>query len=123
MNLKLIAILTAAGLVAAWFYGNMRYNEGQSDLLAAQHKEQEVKLAKQTTRQQADETKAAAADESGKTKTEVITRDVIKYVKTPGRNVCVFDDVRVHIKRDAAENAAAVPGYDDAAVQTVAAER
>lgn len=125
MNLKIFvgAIIAAALLnVAAWHHGHhVGWNEGRANLVQQQEEQARARLAKQTTRQQANDEKAAAADESGKTETVTITQQVIKYVQTPGRNVCQFDDTRMQLKSRAVDNANRIPGYDDAAVQTPAA--
>lgn len=125
MNLKLYAILFGLAVAGFWGYGLLQYNngwnEGRQNLIQQQQAKAQAKLAKQTTRQQANDSKAAAADEEGKAKTVTITQEVIRYVKTPGRNVCTFDDARVLLKSRAVDNANAIPGYDDAAVQTSAA--
>lgn len=124
MNLSNTATLTAAGLLTVWLYGGYQYNRGwdagRLDLVTEQTQKAQAELAKKTQRQQQDESKAAAADNEGKTKSEVITREVVKYIKTPGRSVCTFDDARVLLKSRAVANANAIPGYDDdaAAVQT-----
>lgn len=100
------------------------WNEGRANLVSQQQQKAQAELAKKTQRQQQDESKAAAADSKGKTETEVITREVVKYIKTPGRSVCTFDLERVQLKSRAVANANAIPGYDDdaAAVQTGAAK-
>jgi len=125
MNLKIIAAVVAVSVLAAWGYGKWNYhvgwNEGRANLVAEQQAKAQAQLAKQTARQQANDTKAAAADEAGKAETVTITQQVIKYVQTPGRNTCVFDDTRVQLKSRAVANANTIPGYDDAAVQTSAA--
>lgn len=121
MNLRILFIIAGVWLVSLfttklWYY-HTGWSEGRADLVHEQTEKAQAQLAKQLTRQQANDVKAAAADESGKATTEVITRDVIKYIKTPGRDVCVFDDTRVRIKSAAAANANNIPGFDDAAVQ------
>lgn len=125
MNLKIYAALFGMAVVGFWGYGLLQYNngwkEGRAALVAEQQAKAQAQLAKQTTRQQANDSKAAAADGEGKAKTVTITQEVIRYVKTPGRNVCVFDDARVQLKSRAVDNANTIPGYDDAAVQTSAA--
>ena len=119
------AQLAALTIVATYGYGLLQYNngwkEGRQNLAQQQQAKAQAQLAKQTTRQQANDSKAAAADDEGKAKTVTITQEVIRYVKTPGRNVCVFDDTRVQLKSRAVDNANTIPGYDDAAVQTSAA--
>lgn len=122
MNLKIIAAVVAVSVLSAWGYGKWNYhvgwNEGRTNLVQQQEEKARARLAKQTIRQQANDTKAAAADEAGKAETVTITQQVIKYVQTPGRNTCVFDDTRVRLKSRAVDNANTIPGYDDAAVQT-----
>lgn len=125
MNLTYRLYIAAALVVALAFVGWRLYSSGwdngRAALVAEQQAKAQAQLAKQTTRQQANDSKAAAADEEGKAKTVTITQEVIRYVKTPGRNVCVFDDNRVQLKSRAVDNANTIPGYDDAAVQTSAA--
>ncbi|ALA45593.1 Rz-like spanin [Enterobacter phage phiEap-2] len=125
MNLTYRLYIAAALVVALAFVGWRLYssgwNNGRAALVAEQQAKARAQLAKQTTRQQANDSKAAAADDEGKAKTVTITQEVIRYVKTPGRNVCTFDADRLSIKSAAVDNANAIPGYDDTAVQTSAA--
>ncbi len=124
MNLKAAIITTACSAFLVFAYGKYNYlqgwNEGRANLVSQQQHKAQAELAKKTQRQQQDESKAAAADSKGKTESEVITREVVKYIKTPGRSVCTFDDARVLLKSRAVANANSIPGYDDdaAAVQT-----
>ena len=126
MNLTYRLYIAAALVVALAFVGWRLYSRGWDNGRAALVVEQQAKaqaqLAKQTTRQQANDSKAAAADESGKATAEVITRDVIKYIKTPGRSEPQFSDERVRIKSTAADNAACIPEFDDCSVQTGASK-
>lgn len=121
-NMKNILLVAGVGLLVAVFWGLYQHREGyklgQADLLAEQAMQQAQQLEAQQRQQKKDDAKAAAADESGKTKTEVITRDVIKYIKVPVHTVCKFDDNRVQLKARAVENAACIPGYDACAVPT-----
>lgn len=121
MNLTYRLYIAAALVVALAFVGWRLYSNGwdngRAALVAEQQAKAQAKLAKQTTRQQANDSKAAAADESGKATAEVITRDVIKYIKTPGRSEPQFSDERVRIKSAAADNAACIPEFDDCSVQ------
>lgn len=125
MNLRTLLAVGVISFLTAYAYGMLQYNSGwdngRSSLVAEQQAKAQAQLAKQTTRQQADDSKAAAADDKGKAESGVIYRDIVRYVKTPGRNVCVFDDSRVQIKSRAVDNANSVAGYDDAAVQTSSA--
>lgn len=126
MNRTYLYVAAFVFVVGAYYaYGIMEYRsgwkEGRAALVAEQQEKAQAKLAKQITRQQSDDTKAAVAESKGAANTVTITQEVIRYVKTPGRNVCVFDDTRVQLKSRAVDNANAIPGYDDVAVQTPAA--
>lgn len=125
MNLKVYFVIIVAWFLTSFAYGQWQYhmgwNVGRQNLVQQQQAKAQAKLAKQTARQQANDSKAAAADDEGKAKTVTITQEVIRYVKTPGRNVCVFDDTRVQLKSRAVDNANNIPRFDDAAVQTSAA--
>lgn len=122
MNLKIIAAVVAVSVLTAWGYGKWSYHvgwsEGRANLVQQQEEKARARLAKQTTRQQANDSKAAAAEESRKTNTEVITRDVIKYIKTRDHSDCEFPAERVRIKSAAADNAACLAGFDDCSVRT-----
>ena len=122
MNLRTHILIVALGVVGCWLLAKNIYSngwrEGRAALVAEQQAKAQAQLAKQTTRQQANDSKAAVADESGKATAEVITRDVIKYIKTPGRSEPQFSDERVRIKSTAADNAACIPEFDDCSVQT-----
>lgn len=117
MNLKIIAAVVAVSVLAAWGYGKWNYHvgwsEGRANLVQQQEEKARARLAKQTIRQQANDTKAAAADEAGKAETVTITQQVIKYVTRPDRTVCKFDNERVELKRRAVENANSIEGYDN----------
>lgn len=121
MNLKVYLITCAAAVllvVGAYYNGHSTgWKEGRAGLVAEQQAKAQTQLAKQTTRQQANDSKAAAAEESRKTNTEVITRDVIKYIKTRDHSDCEFPAERVRIKSAAADNAACLTGFDDCSVR------
>lgn len=124
MNLNATVVAGACFILLAYVHGIYQYrsgwNEGRANLVSQQQQKAQAELAKKAQRQQQDESKAAAADYKGKTESEVITSEVIKYIKTPGRRVCTFDPERVQLKSRAVANANSIPGYDDdaAAVQT-----
>ncbi len=117
MNLKLLAGTTAAAILACvlsyQFAYHRAWDAGRQDLVAAQKVKAEERLEKQIARQSKDDARAAAADEKGAAKTVTITKEVVRYIQTPGRNVCVFDDKRVELKRRAVDNANHIEGYDD----------
>lgn len=117
-NLQTVLITMAFAFIALKYEYNLGFKEGQADLLAEQAIQQAQQLEVQQRQQQKDDEKAAAADETGKTKTEVITRDVIKYIKVPVHTVCKFDVDRLSIKTRAAENASCIVGFDACAVPT-----
>ena len=124
MNLKATVVAVACFIILLYTHGYYQYrsgwNGGRANLVSQQQQKAQAELAKKTQRQQQDESKAAAAGNEGKTKSEVITREVVKYIKTPGRSVCTFDDARVLLKSHAVANANSITGYDDdaASVQT-----
>ena len=64
------------------------------------------------------EQKAAAATEEGKVIYRTITRDVVKYVQSPNRTVCRFDDDAVQLRQRAIDAANAIPGFDEPSVQS-----
>lgn len=126
MNLRIILAVVVVAVLAVGLSGllhyNIGWNNGRAALVAEQQAKAQAQLAKQTTRQQANDSKATAAEDEGKAKTVTITQEVIRYVKTPGRNVCTFDTDRLSIKSAAVDNANNIPQFDDAAVQTSAAD-
>ncbi|WP_049009185.1 hypothetical protein [Klebsiella variicola] len=64
------------------------------------------------------EQKAAAATEEGRVIYRTITRDVVKYVQSPNRTVCRFDDDAVQLRQRAIDAANAIPGFDEPSVQS-----
>lgn len=114
---KLYALVAVVCVALLWGFGHYQYNagwnEGRAKLVAQQEEKARATLAKRVTAQQVNDTKAAEAEQAGAAKTITIKQEVIRYIKTPGRNVCVFDDVRVKIKHDAILNANEIPGYDN----------
>lgn len=117
MNRTYLYVAALVFVIGAYYlYGIMQYRdgwkEGRASLVVVQQQKAQAKLAKQITRQQSDDTKAAAAESKGAASTVTITQEVIKYVKTPGRNVCTFDEARVKLKQAAVDNANHIEGYD-----------
>lgn len=117
MNFKIIAALTAAALLAVVTSYQLAYHKawdaGRQDLVTQQQKKAQVRLVKQQEQQHKDDARAAAADEKGAAKTVTITQEVVKYIRTPGRSVCTFDEARVALKKAAVDNANHIEGYDD----------
>ncbi len=101
-------------VVASYQGGDHKaWDAGRKQLVTEQQKKAQARLIKQQERQQEDDARAAAADEKGAAATQVITRDVVKYIRTPGRTVCTFDEARVKLKQAAVDNANRIEGYDN----------
>lgn len=101
----------AAFLLFSWRSG-WNSHADHINALAAKRKEKAEKTIQPV------EEKAAAATEEGKVIYRTITRDVVKYVQSPNRTVCRFDDDAVQLRQRAIDAANAIPGFDDGAVQS-----
>lgn len=116
MNLKVLAAAVAGVILAAVVSYQVGYrsawDEGRQALVREQNAKAQARLEKQITRQQQNDARAAAAEQEGAVKTQTITREVVKYIRTPGRTVCKFDAERVELKAAAVENANSIKGYD-----------
>lgn len=127
LNIRLYLATVAALALAGYGWGLWQHQtgwrEGRTALLAEQSEAAERLRQENAQRQQAHDTKAAEAEQQGEAKTVTITREVVKYVQTPGRNVCRFDDRRLRIKADAVANASNIPGFDEAAVPDAASSK
>lgn len=127
MNIRIYLATVAALALACYGWGLWQHHTGWADgraaLLAEQSEAAEKLRQENTHRQQVEDTKAAAAGGQGEAKTITITKELIRYVQMPGRNVCQFDDRRLRIKADAAANASNIPGFDGEAVPDAAASK
>lgn len=116
MNASTITIVAAAWIVSLSLVGGWQHSkgwkEGRAALVTQQRQQAQAKLEKQITRQQQNDTRAASAEQQGAARTVTITQEVVKYIKTPGRNVCTFDEARVKLKQAAVDNANHIKGYD-----------
>lgn len=121
LYLATVAVLALAGYGWGLWQHQTGRQEGRTALLAEQSEAAEKLRKENTQRQQVEDTKASEAEQQGEAKTITITREVVRYVQTPGRNVCLFDDRRLRIKADAVANASNIPGFDGEAVQDAAA--
>lgn len=121
LYLATVAVLALAGYGWGLWQHQTGWQEGRTVLLAEQSEAAEKLRQENAQRQQVEDTRAAEAEQQGEAKTVTITREVVKYVQTPGRNVCQFDDRRLRIKADAVANASNIPGFDGEAVQDAAA--
>jgi uncharacterized protein HemX len=120
LYLATVAVLALAGYGWGLWQSHTGWQEGRTALLVEQSEVAEKLRKENAQRQQVEDAKAAKAEQQGEAKTVTITREVVKYVQTPGRNVCLFDDRRLRIKADAATNASNIPGFDGEAVQDAA---
>ena len=123
LYLATVAVLALAGYGWGLWQHQTGWREGRNALLTEQSEAAEKLRQENTQRQQVEDTKAAAVEKQGEAKTVTITREVVKYVQTPGRNVCQFDDRRLRIKADAVANASFIPGFDGEAVPDAAASK
>lgn len=116
MNLRIISIVAVVWLAILFVSSHLSYRsgwkEGRAALVTQQRQQAQAKLEKQIARQQQNDTRAAAAEQQGAARTVTITQEVVKYIKTPGRNVCTFDEARVKLKQAAVDNANHIEGYD-----------
>ncbi|QLZ59570.1 hypothetical protein HV079_10640 [Citrobacter freundii] len=62
------------------------------------------------------EENAAVATAEAKVIYRTITRDVVKYVQSPDRTVCQFDDAAVQLRQRAIDAANSISGFDAGAV-------
>lgn len=108
--------LFSALVLSGYGYGIYKHHsgwkEGRAALVTQQRQQAQAKLEKQITRQQQNDTRAGAAEQQGAASTVTITQEVVKYIKTPGRSVCTFDEARVKLKQAAVDNANHIEGYD-----------
>lgn len=121
LYLATVAVLSLAGYGWGLWQNHTGRQEGRTALLAEQSEAAEKLRQENAQRQQVEDIKAVEAEQQGEAKTVTITREVVRYVQTPGRNVCLFDDRRLRIKADAVANASNIPGFDGEAVQDAAA--
>jgi uncharacterized protein HemX len=112
LYLATVAVLALAGYGWGLWQNHIGWLEGRAALQDEQSEAAEKLRQENTHRQQVEDTKAAEAEQQGEAKTITITREVVKYVQTPGRNVCRFDDRRLRIKADAVANANFASGFD-----------
>jgi hypothetical protein len=97
------------------------WREGREALISEQAEAAEKLRQENTQRQHVEDIKAVEAEQQGEAKTVTITKEVIRYVQTPGRAVCQFDGRRLRIKADAVANANFASGFDAPPVSDAAA--
>lgn len=116
LNIRLYLATVAMLALACYGWGIWQHQTGWRDgrdaPIAEQAEVAEKLRQENTQRQQAEDTKAVEAEQQGEAKTITITKELIRYVQMPGRNVCQFDDRRLRIKADAVANANFASGFD-----------
>lgn len=117
LYLATVAVLAMAGYGWGLWQNHTGWQEGRTALLAEQSEAAEKLRKANTQRQQVEDTKAAEAERQGEAKTITITKELIRYVQTPGRVKCDSPPERVQLRARAAANANFIPGFDDEAVQ------
>ena len=121
LNIRLylvtVAVLAMAGYGWGLWQHHTGWREGRNALLAEQSEAAEKLRQENTQRQQVEDTRAAEAEQQGEAKTVTITKELIRYVQTPGRVKCDSPPERVQLRARAAANANFIPGFDDEAVQ------
>ncbi|TSJ51914.1 hypothetical protein FND52_17960 [Atlantibacter subterranea] len=107
--LALVVSISATALIA-WRSG-WNAHADHINALAADKKQKAEKTIQPV------EKKAAAASAGAKVIYRTITRDVVKYVQSPDRTVCQFDDTAVQLRQRAIDAANSISGFDAGAVQ------
>ncbi|MFV8847714.1 hypothetical protein [Serratia fonticola] len=64
------------------------------------------------------EQKAAQAKDDSKVIYKTITRDVVKYVQSPNRTVCKFDDASIQLRQRSIDAANSISGFDADTMQS-----
>ncbi|UIZ74524.1 hypothetical protein HRV96_15165 [Raoultella ornithinolytica] len=113
---RLTAIISAVVILLASCFFSWRSGwNSHADHINAQAAKKKEKAEKAI---QPVEKKAAVASEEGKVIYRTITRDVVKYVQSPNRTVCRFDDDAVQLRQRAIDAANTIPGFDEPTVQS-----
>ncbi|TLU69660.1 hypothetical protein FFB58_01170 [Enterobacter sp. MF024] len=107
--LALVVAISVTGIIA-WRSGWSAHADYINALAAN-------KRAKAQKAIQPVEQKAAQASDEGRIIYRTITRDVVKYVQSPDRTVCQFDDAAVQLRQRAIDTANSISGFDAGAVQ------
>lgn len=120
LNIRLYLATVAVLSLACYGWGLWRYQtgwrEGRNALIAEQSEAAEQLRKENTQRQLVEDAKAAEAEQQGEAKTVTITKELIRYVQTPGRVKCDSPPERVQLRARAAANANFIPGFDGDAV-------
>lgn len=109
-EIAIVAIIFAACCVLSWHSGWNSHADHVNALAAQKQKKAEAAIKPV-------EEKAATANSQAQIVYKTITRDVVKYVQSPNRTVCKFDDDAVQLRQRAIDAANTIPGFDEPAVQ------
>lgn len=107
--LALVVAVSVTGAIA-WRSGWSAHAD-HINALAAKKKEKAEKAIQPV------EDKAAVATTEGKVIYRTIYRDVVKYVQSPDRTVCQFDDAAVQLRQRAIDAANSISGFDAGTLQ------
>lgn len=109
LALAFIAISSVSGAIG---YAMGWHAKGES--VAA---EEVQKKAKADEALKEPEKKSADAQAKADVVYKTVYRDVVKYVQSPNRTVCKFDDDAVSLRKQAIDAANNLPGFDAVTVQ------
>ncbi|UTJ46129.1 hypothetical protein NLZ15_14860 [Atlantibacter subterranea] len=107
--LALVVAISATALIS-WRSGWNAHADHINALVADKKDKAEIAI-------QPVEKKAATATAEGKVIYKTITRDVVKYVQSPDRTRCDFDDESVRLRQRAINAANSISGFDAGTVQ------
>jgi len=105
-----LAVIIPATALFAWRSGWSAHAD-HINALAANKKDKAEKAIQPV------EKKAAVANVEARVIYRTITRDVVKYVQSPDRTRCDFDDESVRLRQRAIDAANTISGFDAGAVQ------
>ncbi|OIV47674.1 hypothetical protein BK025_02315 [Sodalis sp. TME1] len=115
MNAKLIALIALFAVVSGAFWaGYLKGWYAHSDHVNSQARAKRLETEKAVN---TGEKKAVDANAAAKVIYRTVYRNVVKYVDSPNRSVCQFDDDAVQLRQRSIDAANHIPGFDDAAVQ------
>ena len=107
--LALVVSISATAIIA-WRSG-WNAHADHINALAANKKRKAESAIKPVEKQ------AAAANAEARVIYRTITRDVVKYVQSPDRTRCDFDDESVRLRQRAIDAANSISGFDAGTVQ------
>ncbi|WP_447872009.1 hypothetical protein [Serratia fonticola] len=114
MNWRIISIAILIIIVSCWASWREGWNSHADHVnaLAALKRDKAEKVIQPV------EQKAAQAKDEGKVIYKTITRDVVKYVQSPNRTVCKFDDASIELRQRSIDAANSISGFDATTMQS-----